>query len=105
LALALDDGAFKCDFTSVEEVFKLEVPTDRDVLRLRWKKDKEKQLIFRDVEKTPDGIRVSDSRALPYIKYHDHFVHLGRVAGFEHLLELYQLRRASGRNIKSKTSI
>ncbi|KAI9763522.1 MAG: hypothetical protein M1839_006442 [Geoglossum umbratile] len=101
LALALNDGAFKRDFNSIEEVFSLEVPANRDVLRLKWKKDKEKQPIFWDVEKTPDGIRVSDSKALPYIKYRDHFVHLGRLAGFEYLLELYQLRRASGRNINS----
>ncbi|KAJ9634908.1 hypothetical protein H2199_008772 [Coniosporium tulheliwenetii] len=60
-----------------------------------------KQPIFRNVERTPDGIRVSDSKALPYHKYRDHFVYLGRFAGFEHLLELYQVRRASGRNINS----
>ncbi|KAF1343495.1 hypothetical protein EJ07DRAFT_186564 [Lizonia empirigonia] len=34
-------------------------------------------------------------------KYRDIFVRLGRVAGFEKSLELYQLRRASGRNINS----
>ncbi|KAJ9650093.1 hypothetical protein H2201_009318, partial [Coniosporium apollinis] len=73
----------------------------RDVFRLRFKKEKEKQPIFRNVERTPDGIRVSDSKALPYHKYRDHFVYLGRFAGFEHLLELYQVRRASGRNINS----
>jgi len=105
LALALDNGAFKRDFTSVEEVFSLEVPADWDVLRLKWKKDKKKQLIFQDIEKTPDSICVSDSKALPYIKYHDHFVHLGHLAGFEYLLELYQLQWASGRNINSKTLI
>ncbi|KAJ9644084.1 hypothetical protein H2199_003952 [Coniosporium tulheliwenetii] len=101
LSIALADDAFRRNYTSVEEIFSLGIPPQRDVLRLRFKKEKEKQPIFRNVERTPDGIRVSDSKALPYHKYRDHFVYLGRFAGFEHLLELYQVRRASGRNINS----
>ncbi|KAF1980431.1 hypothetical protein BU23DRAFT_444060, partial [Bimuria novae-zelandiae CBS 107.79] len=34
-------------------------------------------------------------------KYRDIFIRLGRVAGFEADLELYQLRRASGSNINN----
>jgi hypothetical protein len=61
--------------------------------------------IFRDIEKTVSGSKVSDTKALPYSKCRDHFVWLGRVAGFEQLLELYQLRRASGRKMNGKFSV
>ena len=105
LVLVLDDNAFKYDFNFIKKVFSLKVLTNWDVLHLKWKKDKEKQLIFWDTEKTLDSIRVSNSKALPYIKYHNHFVHLGYLAGFKYLLKLYQLRWVSGRNINSKTLI
>ncbi|KAJ9654854.1 hypothetical protein H2201_008928 [Coniosporium apollinis] len=101
LSIAFADNAFRSDFASVKEIFSLEIPPRRDVLRLRFKKEKEKQSIFRNVERTPDGIRVSNSKALPDYKYRGHFVWLGRLTGFESRLELYQVRRASGRNINS----
>ncbi|KAJ9641087.1 hypothetical protein H2199_005755 [Coniosporium tulheliwenetii] len=81
LSIALADDAFRLNYTSVEEIFSLEIPPQRDMLRLRFKREKEKQPIFRNVERTPDGTRVSNSKALPYHKYRDHFVYLGRFAG------------------------
>jgi hypothetical protein len=48
------------------------------------------------------GSKVFATKALPYSKCRDHFVWLGRVTGFKQPLELYQLRRASGRKMNSE---
>ena len=88
--------------TSIEDIFRLKIQPDRDDIRLRFKKEKYRQPVFRDLEETTDGTIVSLEKALPYKKCRDPYVRLGRVAGFEHILEFYQLRRASGRKINSK---
>lgn len=72
------------------------------MLRLKFRKDIEKLPVFQDVEKIPDGICASGSKAFPYHKYRSHFIRLGRITGFEAPLKLYQIRRASGRNINYK---
>ena len=90
---------------SIEDIFRLKIDPHRDVARLRFKKERYNQPVFRDIEETMDGTRVSDKKALGYTKCRDTFVRLGRVAGFEEILEFYQLRRASGRKINSKPLI
>ena len=85
-----------------KEIFKLEIPPNRDTIKLKCKKSFMTLPIFRDIEKTAQGLRVSESKACPYHKYRDRFVWLGQVAGFENSLELYQVRRASGRNINGE---
>ncbi|KAK4934783.1 hypothetical protein LTR10_024040 [Elasticomyces elasticus] len=101
VALAVAYDAFRRPFTSVSQLFGLTVPPGRDVLRLKFKPEILTKPLFRDVERTPSGSRIADGKALPYHKYRDHHVHLGRLSGFEHPVELYQLRRGSGRNINS----
>jgi hypothetical protein len=96
----LQDG-----FTSVQEIFDLKIPVDRDVLRIKWKKELLNQPFLCDIKNTSEGVRIQKGKAFPYAKYRDIFVRLGRVAGFEQPLELYQLRRASGRNINSKSNL
>ncbi|KAF2193897.1 hypothetical protein K469DRAFT_548723, partial [Zopfia rhizophila CBS 207.26] len=59
------------------------------------------QPFFCDVIHTSEGGCILKDKAFPYAKYRDIFVRLGRVAGFEESLELYQLQRASRRNINS----
>lgn len=90
------------DFTSVQGIFDLNIPAGRDVLRVKWKKELLTQPFLCDVRNTSEGARILTEQAFPYAKYRDIFVRLGRVAGFEKSLELYQLRRASGRNINSE---
>lgn len=92
------------DFTSVQDIFDLNIPADRDVLRIKWKKQLLDLPFLCDVRNTSEGVRILTEQAFPYAKYRDIFVRLGRVAGFEKSLELYQLRRASGRNINSKSA-
>lgn len=102
IALAFADKAFRRDFTSVEEIFSLQIPPERDTLRLKFKKGKMTQPVFRDVERTSAGFCISDSKALTYNKYRDQFKRLGQLVGMESHLELYIMRRGSGRNINSK---
>jgi hypothetical protein len=71
------------------------------MLRIKWKKVLNEPF-FCDVKNTLEGGRLLISKAFPYSKYRDIFARLGRVAGFEAPLELYQLRRAFGNNINSK---
>jgi hypothetical protein len=77
----------------------------RDVLRVKWKEDLLDQPFLCDVRNTSEGVRILKEKAFLYAKYRDIFVRLGHVAGFEKSLELYQLRRASGRNINSKSAL
>ncbi|KAF2008362.1 hypothetical protein BU24DRAFT_469047 [Aaosphaeria arxii CBS 175.79] len=99
--LGIGDGrnAFKDGFTSIQQIFDLVIPEERNALRIRWKHDMLKKPFFCDVEHTAEGAHILEDKSFPYAKYRDLFVRLGRVAGFEQSLELYQLRRASGKNI------
>ncbi|KAF1364070.1 hypothetical protein EJ07DRAFT_162583 [Lizonia empirigonia] len=101
LSIGVGQGALRDEFSSVRDIFDLNIPADRDVLRIKWKKELLNQPFLCDVRNTSEGVRVLKEKAFPYAKYRDIFVRLGRVAGFEESLELYQLRRASGRNINS----
>jgi len=104
MSLALADGAFENNLKTPENIYDLEIPPERESVRIPWKEDWLDKPIFRDIEKTADGTRISPQKALPYSKYRDFFVRLGRVTGFEDVLEPYQLRRGSGLKINSKTS-
>ncbi|KAF1935000.1 hypothetical protein EJ02DRAFT_487434, partial [Clathrospora elynae] len=70
-------------------------------LRIKWKKELLNQLFLCNVRNTSGGACILKEKAFPYAKYCNIFVRLGRVAGFEKSLELYQLCWASGRNINS----
>jgi hypothetical protein len=96
LSLAIDDKAFRRDFRSVKEIFDLEIPAHKEMLKVKFKSEKSSQPIFRDV----DGqLGMSGSKALPYQKARDHLIWLGRVCGFEDQLEFYDIRRGSGKKL------
>lgn len=103
MALAFADNAFENGFTQPEEIYRLVVPPETDRIRLRWKDSWTKIPIFRDVENTAHGVRVSRTKPLQYPKHRHHFIRLGRTCGFEKTLEFYDLRRASGKELTSKT--
>ena len=99
ISLAIADNAFRYHLTSVEEVFNYTIPAHKECLKLQFRKEIENRPIFRNAEKRCRGGQISETKALPYQKCRDHFVWLGRLAGFEQSLEFYQLRRASGRKL------
>ena len=104
MSISVSQGALRDDFTRVQDIFDLNIPADRDVLRIKWKKQLLNLPFLCDIRNTCEGVRILTEQAFPYAKYRDIFVRLGRVAGFEKSLELYQLRRASGRNINCKSA-
>lgn len=69
------------------------------MLRLRWKEEVLHRPFFTDVKHTVGGARIQKETPFPYTKYQGIFKRLGREAGFELPVNLYQIRRASGRNI------
>jgi hypothetical protein len=99
LSLALADGAFKNKFISLRDIYDLIVPPDTDRIRLQWDEEWAERPVFRDVEHTPNGIRISMTKALNYMKHRHHLIRLGRTCGFEKRLEFYDLRRASGKRL------
>jgi hypothetical protein len=104
LTLACADRAFKNKLTSLRDVYSLVVPPDTDRIRLQWHEDWAQRPVFRDVERTLYGTRVSKTKALDYSKHRHHLIRLGRTSGFEKKLEFYDLRRASGKRLKGRFS-
>lgn len=102
LALALADNAFKNKFTSLKDIYNLTVPPDTDRICLQWEDEWAERPVFRDVEQTANGIRMSRTKALSYSKHRHHLIRLGRTCGFEKKLEFYDLRRASGKMLNGK---
>ncbi|KAH7111146.1 hypothetical protein B0J11DRAFT_543970 [Dendryphion nanum] len=90
-------NAFRDNFTSFQQIFDLVIPEERNLLRIKWKKELLDKPFFCDVI----GGVIYGNKAFSYAKYRDTFVRWGRVAGIERRLELYQVRRGSGRNISS----
>lgn len=103
LALAFADNAFRNKFTSPQDLYDLVVPPEQDRIRLRWDQTWAQQPIFRDIEHTSQGLRISKTKSLQYGKHRYHFIRLGRTCGFEKQLEFYDLRRGSGKNLTGMT--
>ncbi|KFY79510.1 hypothetical protein V499_01506 [Pseudogymnoascus sp. VKM F-103] len=99
LALALADNAFKNEFKSLRDIYNLVVPPDADRITLEWDDEWAERPVFRDVEVTANGVRISKTKSFQYAKYRYYFVRLGRVMGYEKALELYGLRRGSGKEL------
>lgn len=99
LAIGLRQDAFHDGFSTIQQIFDLKIPAEREVLRIRWKEYMLDKPFFCNIQSTVEGGRAVLPSAFPYWKYREIFVRLGRVAGFEENVELYQLRRASGDKI------
>ncbi|KAF9729895.1 hypothetical protein PMIN01_11828 [Paraphaeosphaeria minitans] len=99
LAIGFRQDAFHDGFSTIQQIFDLKIPAEREVLRIRWKEDLLDKPFFCNVQSTVEGGRALLPIAFPYWKYREIFVRLGRIAGFEENVELYQLRRASGDRI------
>ena len=102
LSLALADKAFKSNLFSLRDIYNLIVPPETDRIRLQWDDEWAERPVFRDVENTANGVRVSKTQALNYSKHRHHLIRLGRTCGFEKRLEFYDLRRASGKRLNGK---
>jgi hypothetical protein len=99
LAIGFCHNAFENDFTNVQQMFDLTIPAERASLRFRWKKELLHRPFFTDVKHTVGGAHIQKEKPFPYAKYQHIFQRMGREAGFESSVNLYQIRRASGRNL------
>lgn len=97
ISLALADNAFESKFTSLADIYNLIVPPTTDRIRLKWDKEWLQRPVFRDV--VPSGTRISETQAINYRKYRDHFIRLGRTCGYRKKLQFYDLRRGSGKKL------
>jgi hypothetical protein len=102
MPLAFGDNVFKNKFTSLKQIYDLVGPSNTDRISLKWDNEEAKQLIFRDVEHTPNRVRISKTKALEYAKHQYHFIRLGRTGGFAKRLKIYDLRRTSGKRLNGK---
>jgi hypothetical protein len=105
LSIGISQGLFMNEFTSVRQIFKLYIPPERESLHIKWKSQLLDQPFFCNVKSSSIGTGISREEAFPYAKLQQTFVRLGLLAGFKMRLELYSLRRGSGRNINSKSAL
>jgi hypothetical protein len=99
LPFAFADDAFEAGIRTPEQIYKLQIPAWKPKLEIKWKAEWRDRPIFRDVEPTSDGVRISDTKPLDMHKYRANTKVLGRGAGFRKIPEHYDLRRASGKLI------
>ncbi|KAH0559988.1 hypothetical protein GP486_003490 [Trichoglossum hirsutum] len=99
LALAFVDDAFEANIATPTKIYDLVIPDRKTRIHLKWKTEWAERSIFRDVEATSSGVRISETKHLQYSKHRHHFIRLGRACGFEKVLQFYDLRRASGKKI------
>ncbi|KAF7894704.1 uncharacterized protein EAF01_010154 [Botrytis porri] len=104
LALALADNAFESKFKSLGDIYTLIVPPDTDRIRLQWDNKWAERPVFRDVDSTANGIRISKTKCLQYSKHRHYLIRLGRTCGYEKRLEFYDLRRASGKRLNESVT-
>jgi hypothetical protein len=83
----------------VQEAFDLRIPDQLQALHIEWKDDLLELPFFCDASTIAGIATLHIEKAFPYNKYRGQFVDLGRQAGFPKRIELYDVRRGSGRNL------
>lgn len=63
MAMALADDAFLNGFTDPQEIYDLIVPKNSDHLRILWKDEWRQRAVFRDIERTTDGVQIALEKA------------------------------------------
>jgi hypothetical protein len=104
LVVGFCHNAFQDKFSDVQQMFSLTVPMHRNMLHFRWKKEALDRPFFADVKCIVGGARILKETPFPYAKYRNIFKRLGREAGFSQEVNLYQIRRASGRNLNGTST-
>jgi hypothetical protein len=91
LPMAFADNVFYTGFSCPEQLYNLVIPPERDRINIQWKKIWQDRPITCDIERTPEGIQISDTKPFDYDKYQNRFQNLGRECGLENYPELYDL--------------
>ncbi|KAL5380681.1 hypothetical protein PMIN03_010533 [Paraphaeosphaeria minitans] len=66
LAISFRQDAFYDGFSTIQQIFDLKIPTEREVLRIRWKEDLLDKPFFCNVQSTVEGGRALLPIAFPY---------------------------------------
>ena len=105
VSLAIVDGAFEApSLTTAERVFEHKVWGPVVCTPLNWKQEMLKTPIFRQDERTVDGVVTSPTLALTYSQFRDCLVRLGRAVGFLLILTCYCFRRGTANVVDRKSS-
>ena len=97
------DHAFRArEIQSAEDIFRIEVPDNRNGLELKWKPEILDIPIFRRAEPTPEGIKISANQALTYDAFNQYLQRLGRNVGFQSTLTPYCIRRGTANAVAGK---
>ncbi|KAI9799085.1 MAG: hypothetical protein M1833_004279 [Piccolia ochrophora] len=93
LGLAFADVAFRNEKLTPENIRTLQVPKDQGKLQIKFKDEVSEVPIFRRVEQTAFGPRISAERAMPYNTLHFAVGRLGQRGGCDFALHPYAIRR------------
>ena len=96
IALALADKAFKKNYSTVDAVYRAEIPVDVKQISLKWKTDVMDLALFRSVAK-----RQPTSEALSYHSLATNWRKLVSDAGFEAPPSFYAIRRDTANVLNS----
>jgi len=92
LALAFTNDVFEANVTTLTEIYNLVIPARKIHMHLKWKTEWAERPIFRDVEATPTGMRISENKHLQYSKHRHHFIYLSYTCGFKKVLQFYDFQ-------------
>ncbi|KAL5370823.1 hypothetical protein DPSP01_014649 [Paraphaeosphaeria sporulosa] len=66
LAISFRQNAFHDGFSTVQQIFNLKIPAEREVLRIKWKEDLLDKPFFYNIQSTVKGGRALLPIAFPY---------------------------------------
>jgi hypothetical protein len=66
LAIGFRQEAFHDSFSTIQQIFDLKIPAEREVLRIRWKESMMDKPFFCNVQSTVEGGRAPMPLAFPY---------------------------------------
>jgi hypothetical protein len=66
LAIGFRQDAFYDGFSTIQQIFDLRIPAEREVLRIRWKEDVLDKPFFCNIQSTIEGSRALLPLAFPY---------------------------------------
>jgi len=94
ISLAVYDDAFEATYAkNVENMFRVQVPSDRKSLTLKWKSRVLDLPVFREPMRDASEVGTSSTAPLRASTWIRHLKRLGQKAGFEQSFTQYGLRR------------
>jgi len=100
LSLAIADRVFGNErITSLEDLMRIQVPPQKNMLSIPWAAKWRTRPVFRDID---ENGQMSDTKPYSYSKLYTQIRRISKVLGFEEILQFYDLRRAGGKKLTGK---